>query len=63
MDHIPAETQFNWKTELEEKKKRARFTGRAAEADALMEKDNIRRAAGLQALVRRWKSEYQRSQG
>lgn len=63
LDHVSAETQFAWKTELEEKKKRARFVGRAAEAETLMEKDNIRRAAGLKDLVQKWKSEYQRSQG
>ncbi|WP_434309677.1 hypothetical protein [Hominifimenecus sp. rT4P-3] len=63
LEHVPAETQFTWKTELEEKKKRARFVGRAAEVEALMEKDNIRRAAGLKDLVQKWKAEYQRSQG
>ena len=40
-----------------------RFAGAAAEVDALREKDRVRQAEGLAALVRRWKSEYQRSQG
>ena len=62
-EKVPAETQYLWKTEWEKKQKRARFAGAAAEVDALREKDRVRQAEGLAALVRRWKSEYQRSQG
>ena len=63
LEKVPPETQYQWKADWEKKKKQARFEGRAAEVDALREKDRVRQAEGLAALVRRWKWEYQRSQG
>ncbi len=62
-EKVPAETQYQWKAEWEKKRKRACFQGKAAEVAALREKDRVRQTEGLAALVRKWKSEYQRSQG
>jgi len=62
LDAVPVGTLYGWKEEYEESRKRARYEGKALEAAGLMEKDNIRRAAGFGELVRAWKAEYRRNQ-
>ena len=62
-DEVPSETIYRWKEEFEESRRHARFEGKALEAAGLMEKDNIRRAAGFRQLIRAWKAEYRRNQG
>ena len=51
-----------WEEQLEQAKTQARFLGKGQEAAEWMDKDNIRRAAGLKNLVETWKTEYRRSQ-
>lgn len=60
---VSGEMVYRWKTEFEEKRKEILALGKAKEANALKERDNIRRAAGYCQLVQAWKNEYRRSQG
>jgi len=62
MESIPSETRALWQEEFEEKKKQARFRGKALDAAAWQDKDNLRRASGMRALVRTWKMEYSKNQ-
>ncbi|MCD8077957.1 MAG: hypothetical protein LUE63_06230 [Lachnospiraceae bacterium] len=60
---LSAEQKAAWEAELEEAKGQSRFQGKGQDVSEWMDKDNIRRAAGLQSLVQSWKAEYRRSLG
>lgn len=55
---IPASQQFKWKEEFETLYRKARGSGKALEAQTVMEKDSVRRAEGLGRLMNEWKQEY-----
>lgn len=59
---IPEEKKRLWEEQWNQARTQARFLGKGQEASEWMDKDNIRRAAGLQNLVENWKTEYRRSQ-
>lgn len=58
---ISPETASRWEAERKSAQDRARMTGKAQQTIAWLDKDGIRRAAGLQNLVQDWKNEFRRS--
>ena len=60
---ISPDTAARWEKEWKTARENARFSGKAQQAITWLDKDNIRRAAGLTELVEEWKKEYRRSIG
>ncbi len=55
---VPMEQQFKWKEEFDTLCKHLQYSGNGREIEELWEKDSLRRRAGVQKLLTRWKQEY-----
>ena len=60
---LSAEQADAWKKELSESREAAADSEKVRKALSWLDKDNIRRASGLQELVQEWKNEFRRSLG